>query len=62
MSEQQVTSFVLRFSKPSRPRENESDDWRIRITHVQEQKEFSVKNLEEAVSYMQTVLGKRETE
>ncbi len=51
--EQEVTSFVLRFC----PLDQEKEQWRIKVTHVQEQNEVSFCRLEEAFQYIKKSIG-----
>lgn len=52
-----ISSFVLRFSLANRSEETGGKQWRIRVTHVQGKEETSFSTMEEAVKYMQKVLG-----
>ncbi|WP_156179065.1 hypothetical protein [Rubeoparvulum massiliense] len=52
--QQIVQSFVLRFVKD----ENIPEQWRIRITDVQGEKEIVMTQLAEAVAYIEEVLAR----
>ena len=53
--EQEVISFVLRFC----PIDSEEYKWRIKVTHVQEQDEFSFSRLEEAVQFIEKKIERK---
>lgn len=51
--EQDVTSFVLRFC----PLDQAGEQWRIKVTHVQEQNEVSFSCLEDAFKFIKKSIG-----
>jgi hypothetical protein len=53
---QQVTSFVVRFSPMGQEDIQESKRWRIRVTHVQGQEETTIASMEELCEYMEQIL------
>lgn len=53
---QQVTSFVVRFSPMGQEELPESKRWRIRVTHVQGQEEMMVTSMEELCELMEQIL------
>jgi hypothetical protein len=50
-----VTSFVVRFQMASVERDTGERHWRIKVTHVQEDRETLFESIEEAMSFMKEI-------
>jgi hypothetical protein len=48
----QIASFVVRFQLAAVERESGKKQWRIKVTHVQEDKETLFESIEEAMEFM----------
>lgn len=58
MNENQlITSFVVRCSLIDIQDETGKKQWRIKVSHVQGEKEIAVQNLDEALRYMKRIIG-----
>lgn len=57
MVEPSVASFVLRFSSIEETEFGHEKRWRIKVTHVQGEDEIFVSSLQEAMSYIESVLS-----
>ncbi|WP_079508004.1 hypothetical protein [Mesobacillus jeotgali] len=57
MEIQQVTSFVLRFQLADIENETGKKYWRVKVTHVQEEKEALFESIDEAMSFIKEVVG-----
>ena len=55
MEEKQMASFVIRFHLAGVDEEKNKKLWRIKVTHVQENKETLFETMEEAVLYMKEI-------
>jgi hypothetical protein len=52
MDSKQIASFVVRFQLASVEKETGKKQWRIKVTHVQEDKETLFESIEEATTFM----------
>jgi hypothetical protein len=57
MEIQQVTSFVLRFQLADIENETGKKYWRVKVTHVQEEKEALFESIDEAMSFIKETVG-----
>jgi len=48
----QITSFVVRFQLTAVEKEADRKQWRIKVTHVQEDRETLFESIEEAMEFM----------
>lgn len=48
----QIASFVVRFQLAAIEKETGEKQWRIKITHVQEERETLFESIEEAMNFM----------
>ncbi|MCH6266043.1 MULTISPECIES: hypothetical protein [Neobacillus] len=55
MDTNQVTSFVVRFQLAAVEKETGSRHWRIKVTHVQEDRETLFETIEEAMLFMKEI-------
>ncbi|WP_413307970.1 hypothetical protein AA0X95_08740 [Bacillus sp. 1P10SD] len=49
----QIASFVVRFQLTAVEKESGRKQWRIKVTHVQEDRETLFESIEEAMEFMQ---------
>ncbi|KIY21212.1 MULTISPECIES: hypothetical protein [Mesobacillus] len=56
MGVQQVTSFVLRFQLADMENETGKKYWRVKVTHVQEEKEALFPSIDEAMAYIKGIV------
>ncbi|MFJ5713948.1 hypothetical protein [Neobacillus sp. NPDC093127] len=49
----QIASFVVRFQLAAIEKETGKKQWRIKVTHVQEERETLFESVEEAMEFMQ---------
>ncbi|MEH7354580.1 hypothetical protein V7150_13535 [Neobacillus drentensis] len=49
----QIASFVVRFQLAAVEKETGRKQWRIKVTHVQEDRETLFESIEEAMEFMQ---------
>ena len=52
----QIASFVVRFQLAAVERETGKKQWRIKVTHVQEEKETLFETIEEAIAFMMSMV------
>jgi hypothetical protein len=52
----QIASFVVRFQLAAVERETGKKQWRIKVTHVQEEKETLFETIEEATAFMMSMV------
>jgi hypothetical protein len=50
-----ITSFVVRFQLAGIERETGERQWRIKVTHVQEDRETLFETVEEAMTFMKEI-------
>lgn len=50
-----IASFVVRFQLADFMNETGEKQWRIKVTHVQKDRETLFKSIEEAMNYMKTM-------
>ncbi|WP_066067554.1 hypothetical protein [Neobacillus soli] len=48
----QIASFVVRFQLAAIEKETSKKQWRIKVTHVQEERETLFESIEEAMDFM----------
>jgi hypothetical protein len=48
----QIASFVVRFQLAAVEKETGKKQWRIKVTHVQEERETLFESIEEAMAFM----------
>ncbi|WHY85132.1 hypothetical protein QNH39_21290 [Neobacillus novalis] len=53
----QIASFVVRFQLAAIEKETGKKQWRIKVTHVQEERETLFESVEEAMEFMQEMAG-----
>lgn len=51
----QITSFVVRFQLAAVDKETGEKQWRIKVTHVQENRETLFKAIDDAVIFMKKI-------
>jgi hypothetical protein len=56
MESLQIASFVVRFQLAAVERETGKKQWRIKVTHVQEEKETLFETIEEATAFMMSMV------
>lgn len=56
MEQKQIASFVVRFHLAEVDEETKEKNWRIKVTHVQEEVETWFDELEEAYLYMKKLV------
>ncbi|MBT2736639.1 hypothetical protein QF028_000501 [Neobacillus sp. B4I6] len=54
----QIASFVVRFQLAAFEKETGEKQWRIKVTHVQEDKETLFESIEEALIFMKAMAEK----
>ncbi|CAM3776915.1 hypothetical protein [Mesobacillus thioparans] len=57
MGMQQVTSFVLRFQLTDIEVGSGKKYWRVKVTHVQDEKEALFQSIDEAMAYIKEIVG-----
>ncbi|MFT9597922.1 hypothetical protein [Mesobacillus sp.] len=57
METKQVTSFVLRFQLADIEMDSGRKYWRVKVTHVQEEKEAVFDSVESAMEYIKEIVG-----
>lgn len=57
METKQVTSFVLRFQLTDIEMESGQKYWRVKVTHVQEEKEAVFDSVESAMEFIKAIVG-----
>ncbi|MEH7444440.1 hypothetical protein V7201_19180 [Bacillus sp. JJ1122] len=57
MEMKQVTSFVLRFQLADIEMESGKKCWRVKVTHVQEEKEALFDSMESAMEFIKEIVG-----
>ncbi|MCM3573242.1 hypothetical protein M3172_08550 [Mesobacillus subterraneus] len=57
METKQVTSFVLRFQLTDIEMDSGRKYWRVKVTHVQEEKEAVFDSLESAMKFIKEIVG-----
>ncbi|WP_042460977.1 hypothetical protein [Neobacillus dielmonensis] len=55
MDTKQIASFVVRFQVAAVEKETGNKQWRIKVTHVQEDRETLFESIEEAMSFMKEI-------
>jgi hypothetical protein len=53
----QIASFVVRFQLAAIEKETGKKQWRIKVTHVQDDLETLFESIEDAVVFMKEILG-----
>ena len=56
MEHLQIASFVVRFQLGAVEQETGKKQWRIKVTHVQEERETLFESIEEATAFMKSML------
>jgi len=57
METKQVTSFVLRFQLTDIEMDSSRKYWRVKVTHVQEEKEAVFDSVESAMEFIKGIVG-----
>ncbi|RSD29320.1 hypothetical protein [Mesobacillus subterraneus] len=57
METKQVTSFVLRFQLADLEMDNRKKYWRVKVTHVQDEKEALFDSIDAAMEFIKEVVG-----
>jgi hypothetical protein len=57
METKQVTSFVLRFQLTDIEMDSGRNYWRVKVTHVQEEKEAVFDSVESAMEFIKEIVG-----
>ncbi|MFB3161388.1 hypothetical protein P5G62_026725 [Neobacillus sp. 179-C4.2 HS] len=52
----QIASFVVRFQLAAVEKETGKKQWRIKVTHVQEERETLFETIEEATAFMMSMV------
>lgn len=52
----QIASFVVRFQLAAIEKETGKKQWRIKVTHVQEERETLFETIEEATAFMMSMV------
>ena len=55
MEPKQIASFVVRFQLASVEKDSGKKQWRIKVTHVQEERETLFETIEEATAFMMSM-------
>lgn len=55
MELKQITSFVVRFQLAAVDKDTGEKQWRIKVTHVQEDRETLFESMDEAVVFMKEI-------
>lgn len=56
MESLQIASFVVRFQLAAVEKETGRKQWRIKVTHVQEERETLFETIEEATAFMMSMV------
>ena len=56
MDKYQIASFVVRFQIAAVEKDTGRKHWRIKVTHVQEERETLFESVEEAMEYMKKMV------
>ena len=56
MDHLQIASFVVRFQLTAVDKETGEKNWRIKVTHVQEERETLFETIEEATAFMKSMV------
>ncbi len=56
MESLQIASFVVRFQLAAVEKETGKKHWRIKVTHVQEERETLFETIEEAAAFMMSMV------
>jgi hypothetical protein len=56
MDHLQIASFVVRFQLTAVEKETGKKQWRIKVTHVQEERETLFESIEEATAFMMAMV------
>ncbi|MBY0148825.1 hypothetical protein [Neobacillus niacini] len=56
MDNLQIASFVVRFQLTAVDKETGEKNWRIKVTHVQEERETLFESIEEATAFMKSMV------
>ncbi|MDQ0975426.1 hypothetical protein QFZ31_005304 [Neobacillus niacini] len=56
MESLQIASFVVRFQLAAVEKETGKKQWRIKVTHVQEERETLFETIEEATAFMMSMV------
>jgi hypothetical protein len=56
MDHLQIASFVVRFQLTAVDKETGEKNWRIKVTHVQEERETLFESIEEATAFMKSMV------
>jgi hypothetical protein len=56
MESLQIASFVVRFQLAAVEKETGKKQWRIKVTHVQEERETLFETIEEATAFMKLMV------
>lgn len=56
MDSLQIASFVVRFQLAAVEKETGKKQWRIKVTHVQEERETLFESIEEATAFMMSMV------
>jgi hypothetical protein len=56
MDSLQIASFVVRFQLAAVEKETGKKQWRIKVTHVQEERETLFESIEEATAFMKSMV------
>jgi len=57
METKQITSFVLRFQLADIEMESGKKCWRVKVTHVQDEKEALFDSVESAMEFIKEIVG-----
>ncbi|MEH7331309.1 hypothetical protein V7161_01475 [Neobacillus drentensis] len=55
MDTKHIASFVVRFQLAAIEKENGKKKWRIKVTHVQEERETLFESIEDAMTFMKSM-------
>ncbi|MFJ8247159.1 hypothetical protein [Peribacillus asahii] len=58
MSGQTIVSFIFRFHLANTETLTEEKQWRIKVTHIQDDNEMTFENLDDAVNFVRQSLTK----
>ncbi|WHX99717.1 hypothetical protein [Neobacillus sp. DY30] len=56
MESMQIASFVVRFQLAAVEKETGKKQWRIKVTHVQEERETLFETIEDATAFMKSMI------
>jgi hypothetical protein len=57
METKQITSFILRFQLADIEMDSGKKCWRVKVTHVQEEKEALFDSVESAMNFIKDIVG-----